>query len=425
MNSLFAKILLWLVVTALITSLGSVVLMNLALPDPAHAGPWPGRVMQFTADEAWRIYRVEGPSQFASWMNRLEATTQMEAHLVNRQGRDLADGEDRSRLVGRLRHSRFLLMRDRGRLLLGRPTSDGQAFLLLYPPPRFRAFPLFIPEHIWVIGSVLFLSYWLARYLTNPLRRVEAAAVRLGKGDLTARAPVVRSDEVGHLAVTFNQMAERLQQLVEARQRLLLDVSHELRSPLARLGVAVELARAGKDPTKELDLIQKQAGRLNELVGNLLQVARAETHSGSLKRERLNLRELLDDVAAGVELEGAVKVSSQDAVFVEGDGELLRRAVENVVRNALRYAPEASAVEVSLSSDSGKAIVRIRDYGPGVPEQSLPLLFDAFYRVEGQSGEGTGLGLSIARRAVELHGGAILAANANPGLLVTIELPSV
>ncbi|MCC6393611.1 MAG: histidine kinase, partial [Bryobacterales bacterium] len=208
-------------------------------------------------------------------------------------------------------------------------------------------------------------------------------------------------------------------------QRLLLDVSHELRSPLTRLGVAVELARTSKDPAKELDLIQKQADRLNELVGNLLQVARAEAHPGSLKRERLNLRELLDDVAAGVELEGAVKVSGPEAVCVEGDGELLRRAAENVVRNALRYAPEAAAVEVSLASDSGKAIVRIRDYGPGVPEQSLPLLFDAFYRVEGQSGEGTGLGLSIARRAVELHGGSILAANAKPGLLVTIELPSV
>jgi two-component system sensor histidine kinase CpxA len=249
---------------------------------------------------------------------------------------------------------------------------------------------------------------------------------RFGAGDLAARAEMNRRDELGELAETFNRMADRIQTLLAAERRLLLDISHELRSPLARLAVAVELARSGEDRGGALDRIQKEADRLNALVGELLQVTRAEGDPASLRREPAPLGELVRDIveinrieanARGCEL----KLEVSGAATIEGEPELLRRAVENVIRNAIRHAPRGTAVEVTVRGSS----ISVRDYGPGVPEQALARIFDPFYRCENdrdRSSGGVGLGLAIARRAVELHRGRITARNANPGLLVEITL---
>jgi two-component system sensor histidine kinase CpxA len=219
--------------------------------------------------------------------------------------------------------------------------------------------------------------------------------------------------------------------LLNAERRLLLDISHELRSPLARLGVAVELARSGADLDANLNRIQKESDRLNQLVGQLLQVTRAEGDPSLLHREPVRLDEmvqqLVDDSRIEAQAHGCeLQYRPSQPATVEGDPELLRRAVENVIRNAIRYAPSQTAVEVSLARNNGKVLVDVRDRGPGVPEEALPRLFDAFYRVEpdrARSGGGVGLGLSIARRAIELHRGAIRARNAQPGLEVEMELP--
>ncbi|MBI3682634.1 MAG: HAMP domain-containing protein [Acidobacteria bacterium] len=425
MRSLFSKILLWLVATAMITGVGAVVVTFLATPKVLRDGPWPGRAVRFYAEEAWRSYESGGKAELAEYLERLRETAVMEGHLTDANGRDLVDGRDLSAVVEKLHRSRYLLASHQGRLITGRLTGNGRVVFLLYLPRRLSSFPLVLPHQFWVAGSAVLLCYLLARYLTNPLRRLQEAADRLGKGDLRTRVSVERKDELGRLAASFNQMAERIENLVQSQQRLLTDVSHEIRSPLTRLSVAVELARSSGAPKRELDIIQQQADRLNTLVSSLLQVTRAEMNPVSLKREPVNLlalaRELAD--ACGVEARASgcsIRVEGPENCAVNADAELLRRAVENVLRNAVRHAPRDTAVEVRIQP-GGR--ITIRDSGPGVPEQSLPFLFDAFYRVEGQAAAGAGLGLSIAKRAVELHRGAISARNASPGLEVTLELP--
>ena len=285
---------------------------------------------------------------------------------------------------------------------------------------------ILIPQDLWLIGAVALLCYWLAVHLTEPVRRLQKAVERFGQGDLSTRFETGRRDELGDLARTFNRMADRIQTLLAAERRLLLDISHELRSPLARLGVAVELARSGQDRGGALDRIQKEADRLNSLVGELLQVTRAEGDPASLHFEPVRLDDLVRDIVDTNRIEATARGSELkldiDAVAeIQGEPELLRRAAENVIRNAIRHAPAGTAVEITVK---GRAIL-VRDYGPGVPEQDLARIFDPFYRVENdrnRSSGGVGLGLAIARRAVELHKGTIHARNADPGLLVNIEL---
>jgi two-component system sensor histidine kinase CpxA len=226
-------------------------------------------------------------------------------------------------------------------------------------------------------------------------------------------------------------MADRIQNLVAAQRRLLLDISHELRSPLARLGVAVELARSGDNRDAALDRIQKESERLNTLVGELLQVTRAEVDPNALRAQPVRLDQLLAEVVDDCSIEAtarecALVLDGPSGVTIQGDAELLRRATENVIRNAIRYAPPKSRIEVRLRPSGESVVIEVRDYGPGVPEEALTHIFDPFYRVEGdrnrESG-GVGLGLAIAKRAIELHKGNLRARNANPGLLVELELP--
>ncbi len=236
---------------------------------------------------------------------------------------------------------------------------------------------------------------------------------------------------MGELARSFNQMASRIQTLLSAERRLLLDISHELRSPLARLGVAVELARSGEDRDHMLDRIQKEADRLNELVAELLQVTRVEADPSMQKTDAVHLDELLADLVYDSLLEAKAKdctllLKAPASAVVSGDEELIRRALENVIRNAIRYAPRATSVDVELAKLHDAALISVRDYGPGVPDEALTRIFDPFYRVDSdrnRSSGGLGLGLAIARRSVQLHKGKLTAQNAHPGLLVTIEFP--
>lgn len=292
------------------------------------------------------------------------------------------------------------------------------------------------------------LCYGLARYLTAPVLRLRDATHRLTSGDLSVRVGSAvggRRDELAELGRDFDLMAERIESLLTAQGQLLSDVSHELRSPLARLNVALALARqrAGPDAAGPLDRIESEADQLNSLIGRVLTLARFESGAARPEFAEVDLVRLVQDIAADADFEAdpkgaSVVVVASEPCRVRGNEPLLRSAIENVVRNAVRYTEEGTNVEISLKTDRRPAeeaaaqgrrevVISVRDYGPGVPEERLAELFEPFYRIadsrDRESG-GTGLGLSITDRAVRLHGGTAIATNApGGGLIIEIHLP--
>ena len=421
MNSLFGRILFWFWLTLAVTIAGSGLISALMI-NSSERQPFYTRIAEFELKEARHAWETGGEPALAEFMARFHSTFEGPAYFIDGRGKDLLTGQDRSELIRRAG--------DRRSLALGAAHDDQYWFVHVVARPGTVAWLLW-PQHLWMIGAAVLFCYLLAWELTKPLRQIEKAVTRFGQGDFTARARSTRGDELGQLARTFDQMAERIQTLLAAERRLLGDISHELRSPLARLGVAVELARTGEDKEAALNRIEKESDRLNSLVGQLLQVTRAEGDPNWLRPVPVRLDELLGELVDDCSIEASARGSRltmdpAQPVTVEGDPELLRRAAENVIRNAIRYAPPGTAVEVRLARINGAARVSVRDYGPGVPEDSVERIFNAFYRVEtgrDRASGGVGLGLSIARRAVELHRGRIAARNTHPGLMIEIELP--
>jgi two-component system sensor histidine kinase CpxA len=330
-------------------------------------------------------------------------------------------------------------------------TLDGKRYtLVLELPPGPRVF--FGPHEVPGLGIAIavitsgLMCYLLAWSMTSPVTRLRKAAQSLAAGDLSARtgAPVNgRGDELSELMRDFDRMAERIEVLVDSQSRLLKDVSHELRSPLARLSVALGLARQRATPEVEgsLNRIELEADRLNQLIQRLLTISRLESGADGIHKIVVSLRELTEEVARDAEYESpnrkcrvTTEADATDDFLVEADPDLLRSAVENVVRNATRYTSEGTTVEVHLerqqpSGENGQIIVRVLDSGPGVPEEALPKIFEPFYRIDDarnrQTG-GAGLGLSIADRAIRLHGGQLRASNRKQGgLEVEMRIPAV
>ncbi|HET7871456.1 MAG TPA: ATP-binding protein, partial [Terriglobales bacterium] len=286
---------------------------------------------------------------------------------------------------------------------------------------------------ILIVGVVCYL---LGLYLTSPLKKLQKTVKTFAAGNLEARvSPELgsRRDEVADLGREFDHMAEQIAALISSQKRLLADISHELRSPLARLSVALELARKsinGK-ASAPLDRIEQESERVNQLVGQLLTLTRLESGAERVPPEMIALEDLVQQVIDDANFEAKpmhreVIAARLDHCRVQGSPELLRSAIENVVRNAVRYTAERTAVEVSLTWQLDKAVLTVRDYGPGIPAADLQHIFEPFYRVSEareRSSGGVGLGLSIADGTLKLHGGTIRAENTADGLLVTIELP--
>uniref|UniRef100_A0A832A326 histidine kinase n=1 Tax=Desulfacinum infernum TaxID=35837 RepID=A0A832A326_9BACT len=307
------------------------------------------------------------------------------------------------------------------------------------PLPRSRLVPQAVTLG-GLLSAASVLCFFLARNFVAPLRALQHSARLLAAGDFGARVKSEvrhRKDEFGVLARDFDHMAEQLGRLVEAQRQLLRDISHELRSPLTRLGVAVELTRkhAPAELSPFLDRIEKESERLNTLISHVLTLARLE-HVGPLVAEdRVSFHRLVEEVARDADFEAqgkgcAVRWSLEPADVV-GSADLLRSAVENVIRNAVTYSPAGTVVTVSMerrTSEQGQRIVlRVEDEGPGVPDSHLPEIFRPFYRVakdRNRKTGGSGLGLAIAFKAVQRHGGSMTAANRpEGGLCVTVELP--
>jgi two-component system sensor histidine kinase CpxA len=324
---------------------------------------------------------------------------------------------------------------------------DGQTYHVLIGP--LRAGPhLFGELEMPIVSAATLLialvvsavvCFFLARYLVSPVDQLRRATRQIASGNLDVRVSrrlKGRQDELGLLASDLDMMSERVRNLLESKQQLLRDVSHELRSPLARLQLALSLARRQETNGVEryLDRIACEADRLEELSGRTLQLARLERAAEALERSVLDVADLLAHIVADVGIEADahgcyVALQTERPLRVIGDRELLRSALENVIRNAVRYAPQASSVRIEARRIEGQRLdVVIRDSGPGVPEKDLKLIFEPFYRVDAarnRAAGGDGLGLAIAARAIAIHGGTIYAHNLDSGgLAVQLNLPA-
>lgn len=324
---------------------------------------------------------------------------------------------------------------------------DGTRYVLMFDPPPGRG-PFSPPfSRATILGLLLIalavsglVSYAFARSMSRPLERLQATARRLADGDLAARASArdaARRDEIGMLAREFDAMAGRLAALIEARKQLLRDMSHELRSPLARLQMAVGIARQpGADEAHQLQRIERESERLEKLIAGILDYARLERDPSTLEREAVDVTELVRGVLHDAEFEfqapaGRIVLSlGPDArpgcsLLPNADPAVLHTAVDNIVRNALLHGG-SGPIEVSIATKASELAITVRDHGPGVPPCDLERIFEPFYRVatDGTRVEGYGVGLALADRAARLHGGRVAAENAEGGgLRVRILLP--
>ncbi len=319
-------------------------------------------------------------------------------------------------------------------------------------PPAMRGDPdRPMPRHGWhrpafvpplmplATGSLasLVIAALLAWYFSQPIHSLKRALGDVAAGRLHTRVGAVmgdRRDELSDLGKDFDRMAERMQQSVEAQRRLLHDVSHEMRSPLARLQAAAGLMRQQPDKAGAyVERIERDIARIDTLVGELLTLARLDAGMLGDLDEEIDLSGLLGQIAEDAAFEGDAKHCQVELdvpahLVLRGNHELLGRAVENVVRNAIRHSPEGVPVRITAGPDSEEGIVRIavQDRGSGVPDAQLESIFEPFHRAGASNGtDGYGLGLAIARRVVQVHGGSINAANRpDGGLEVTLLLPN-
>lgn len=380
-----------------------------------------------SARSAWNEGGAAAVSSYMTRLNRLFGSLH---YILDANGVDVISGEHRAELLPPTPAST-----SRGRVnglyVVTHKSADGR-FWLVAVDPRPSSQWSFFPYYFLVVGVTGALCWLAAVGVVSPVRKLTAVVERFGQGDLSARANLQRKDEIGELARSFDATAERLQTLVTSERRLLQDISHELRSPLTRLKLAVRLTRTAADTKVALDRVERETNRITSLVSEIVEITRMEGDPLAGKREPVSLGPLVAEAVDDSRVEAqlfrgcGIKVKGQLSCAVSGDPELLRRAVENVLRNAIRYSPEHAPIDVVLSEKSGCASITVRDYGPGVPAELLSQIFEPFFQVEQAREADTGnigLGLSIAKRAVQLHHGTITAQNASPGLEVRITIP--
>jgi two-component system OmpR family sensor kinase len=319
---------------------------------------------------------------------------------------------------------------------------DGSAYTVLLVPRRPSIFGVLslpgISLTILAIALIVsaFASWWLAQHLSAPIRRMQEGARALATENLQVRVSAGledRKDELAVLARDFDAMADQLRANRRAITQLLRDISHELRSPLARMRVAVGLARQPPvDLPRQLDRLEREIERLDSLISQVLKLARLHGSEAPIEREAFDVDEVIEEVVRDANFEGAVKACSVELhgtanSTVRGNRELLRSAVENVLRNAVRYSPQGALVDVIVErGDAGLSIV-IRDHGPGVPASDLERIFEPFYRVaesRDRDTGGEGIGLAITSQVMRAHGGSAMANNRGcGGLEVRLNLP--
>jgi two-component system sensor histidine kinase CpxA len=454
-RSLFFKIFVsfWLtmVLTIAVLTLMVRISNSESFPERANRGPF-REILTLYSETAVRIYEHEGKQALDTFVRRSMQEAGTEIFLLDGDGKLITqtkpDGTAANVIRDLQQHPQeqpprqFPLFSSVARAGFARvvvsPSGKQYIFAARFrqpgaSPPFFTSSPTGIAVSVLIAGLVCYL---LGLYLISPLKKLQSTVKAFAEGDFEARVSpelLKRRDEIAELGREFDHMAERIAALISSQKRLLADISHEVRSPLARLSVALELARknSGGKAVPALDRIEQEAERVNKLVGQLLALTSLESGAERVPPETVALEELLqlviDDAAFEARpLNREVKALHVEKCRVQGSSELLHSAIENVVRNAVRHTEPGTAVEVSLEWRMERAILTVRDHGPGVPEPELQHIFEPFYRVSEareRSSGGVGLGLSIAERTAKLHGGSIRAENTADGLRVTIELP--
>ncbi|WP_324699604.1 HAMP domain-containing sensor histidine kinase [Novosphingobium sp. RL4] len=404
----------------------------------------------------WLLFALRDDREFPEWLVTqqigpavLEAATQavaaggraqydeMASHLPQDQRRRL-DIFDASQPVP------APLADDPENAAMERGVTDqaGNPFVVRFRYHRDRQpWRLNVPPELLFIGVIagLLFSAFLAWYLVRPIEHLRRGFQRLARGELTARvSPAIgsRRDEVADLAREFDRMARRLEKLVESRERLMHDVSHELRSPLARLQLAIALARQAPERFESaMERMEREVDRLDGLVGELLILARVENEENP-GDEYFDIAGIAESVVADARYEaqpGGIEISFEPPAAmaeqlppVRGSSELLRRAIDNIVRNALRFSAPLGHIDVCCTyrEQENRFLISVSDEGPGVPSELVDTIFDPFVRGR-PDGKNLGLGLAIASRAIAVHGGLITARNLpEGGFRVEIEIPA-
>src|ERR1700722_4403572 len=408
------------------------------------------------ADEAAHAYEAEGPQEFEQFERGLVGKSGVDLYLIDGYGKDVLSRSIPSDSLSIVRAAR-----SDGRVL-SRYGFRSHSSSYKFTSPSGRPYTLLVRSRLQVgkfldataggglpfFGVVVLIvtlfCFWLTHHIVAPIQGIQSAARKVAAGDLSVRAPVEiseRHDELADLAADFDAMVERMSTFVRSQKELLSTVSHELRSPLTRMIMSLALLRKQSPPDSEdlLRRMERDVERVDTLMGQLLTLARLETGL-SEGRDNVDFSQLVQEVVADGDFEErscgkSVRLQAEGSIVIEkADQQALRSACENIVRNAIRFSRPGSEVEVILRtqrmSPSLPAILLVRDYGPGVPEDLLQQIFQPFFRVKEPNGDlraskGTGLGLAIALEAIRQHRGTIIASNANPiGLEVKIMLPT-
>jgi two-component system sensor histidine kinase CpxA len=400
--------------------------------------------MPILADLAARTFQEQGPTGLQQLLDDLSLTNRSRFWLVDSGGRELTN-----RLVpADILHGASAAEQNEGlyhsfeaNVLAARATTpQGQYILIaeLTPPALNERVP---GDILWTLklGTIFsaFVCLLIAHYLTKPIERLRDATHELARGNLDIRAGEnlgTRKDEIADLVRDFDIMAGELRNQIQSERNLLSGVSHELRSPIARMRLALTIARYANEPERNemLNRIEQDTVQLDSMLERILTVARLE--SGQLQPHftLIDLNDVIDDVLHDANFEAAatgatITYHGTGEIKVTGDAGLLHSAVENLVRNAMFYSGREGKIEVTLAKVNDNAVITVRDNGPGVPDAALPLLFKPFYRVDDSRGTttgGMGLGLAIVRNAVAVHGGSTVARNIVPhGLEVELQLP--
>jgi len=451
MHSLFFRIFFWFWATVVAT--GVALILTFVVEPRSVPSRWHETLTEtarYSGTIAVETAERDGIGSASAYLNRLAHETHITACLFDAAGNALA-GTDCQNFLSMASHvaaskaSEFSMRYGIARVALTLAGQSGRVYVFATELPAGPRAALGIDRTAVVLQwgvaflvSALICSL-LTRYLTTPILRLREMSQKLTAGDLSVRAgPVLtrRGDEIGDLIRDFNAMASKIEELISRQRQLVSDVSHELRSPLARMNVALDLGRQRKGNDSAFDQMEEDIRLLDEMVGRLLTIAKLDISVPEVPMIDVDLADLLSQIVRNAkfesrELNGRIDLNASGQCTVWGSAELLHSAIENVVRNAVRYTQKGSSVEVCMACESLSGIpsvhLTVRDHGPGVPELELKNIFLPFYRVadarDRQSG-GTGLGLAIADRVVRLHGGTIRAENAAPrGLRIEIVLP--